>query len=228
MASSSFEIANAMERLGLVLPMPRDFELDDKTNIEYQRALVKFDPDILSEAVDRILDGRIARKTNKFPMVTELAAMVRSVQDERAGADEKAQRKLYRYTPPKSKVLERNITKERASELCRNGVHPRGSIWCPGPVNDRPEYGDLFGPDPLWQNAVSIDYERQQHDDTPFEWLRKDALQRWKDFPIIEEHCTYERFHAHKGRWPIGATFVPALGQVRLNTRMPDAGKAVR
>lgn len=223
------DIDKQLERLIRAMSKPKGYDVEEQRG-EYRRSMRGFKLAVVVETIDRVLDGRFERKTTVVPRVNELAQLVRRVQGEQNGrTDEKLTNgKLYRYASPKSKVLESNITKERASELCRNGVYPKDSIWCPGPVNDRPEYGDLFGPDPLWQKPIPIDYERQQHDDAPFEWLRKDALQRWKDFPIVEEHCTYERFYAHKGRWPIGATFVPALGQVRLNTRMPDAGKAVR
>jgi hypothetical protein len=84
MASSTFEIANALERLQLVLPMPRDFDLDEKTMREYQRAMVTFDPDIINETIDRILDGRFERKVHRFPFVSELCLLIRKVVTERA------------------------------------------------------------------------------------------------------------------------------------------------
>jgi hypothetical protein len=67
------------------------------------------------------------------------------------------QRALSAYRPPRSAVLERRCTKDFARQLVANRVHPRGSIWCPGGVNDHPEYGDLYGPDPDWKPPVSLD-----------------------------------------------------------------------
>jgi len=92
MASSSFEIVEALKRLQLVLPMPRDFSLDEKTLREYQRAMVVFDPDIINETIDRILDGRFERKVHRFPFVSELCLLIRKVATERADEAVKAQR----------------------------------------------------------------------------------------------------------------------------------------
>ena len=64
--------------------------------------------------------------------------------------------RFYSYKAPRSRVIERSCTKSFAHSLVRNGVHPAGSIWCPGPIDDRPDIGALFGPDPKWKRPELI------------------------------------------------------------------------
>lgn len=64
----------------------------------------------------------------------------------------------YGYQRPKSRILIRGIVKDVARQYVENRVAPRGSIWCPGDImGDRPDIGDLYGPNPAWQRPWPLD-----------------------------------------------------------------------
>lgn len=94
MASSTYEIISSLKRMVLVMRMPKGISFDDqKTMAEYSRALVTFNPEVLEETVNRVLDGRIERKyPDSFPRVTEIAGYARKVASEMAGAAANAER----------------------------------------------------------------------------------------------------------------------------------------
>ncbi len=66
--------------------------------------------------------------------------------------------RFYAYRMPRSKILEMNITKEKARRLVACGVFPVRSIWIPGCVGEgeRPDIGDLFEADETWRPARRI------------------------------------------------------------------------
>jgi len=118
----------------------------EKAIYGYVGALQGFPIEAITSGIRRFLRGECDDVSMKFcPHPPELAAIVRNV----ASPDPTGNR-FFSYRAPKSKILERNITKDYARRLVDNGVYPRGSIWTPSEVNDRPDIGDLFAPDEKW------------------------------------------------------------------------------
>lgn len=137
------------------MPLPRGTD-PDKAAIGYYAALQGFTIQAITHGIRRFLKGECEGVSQKFcPHPPELAAIIRQTVHTSPPAIGEG-KKLYRYKPPRSAIREHGITKERAFNLIDIGVHPRGCIWCPGSLNDRPEIGDLFGPDPAWQPAVQL------------------------------------------------------------------------
>ncbi len=117
----------------------------------YMQALQGFPVEAIVYGIRKFLRGECEDVNPKFcPHPPELAAIVRSTMRNKPA---QGTGKLYGYKAPKSKIIERNCTKEWAFRLIDQGVHPRGSIWCPGDFMERRDIGDLFAPDPEWQPA---------------------------------------------------------------------------
>jgi len=126
----------------------------------YTIALYGFPLEAIEAAVAQVLRREVASIKNPdyCPLPPVLAEIVRAIAPDavpaKTGQAAKPVKQLFAYRPPDSKIIERNVTKDWAWELIRQGMHPVGSIWCPGQIGDRPDIGDLYGPDPDWQRAV--------------------------------------------------------------------------
>lgn len=138
---------------------PRGVE-PDKAVFGYIQALQGFPVEAIAYGIRRFLRGECSDVSQKYcPRPPELAAIVRDTIKARPHTP---QGKLYVYSSPKSKILEGKCTKDWARQLVNQGVHPRGSIWCPGPLKGldgeeaRPDIGDLYGPDDEWKPAKPL------------------------------------------------------------------------
>jgi len=146
------DIDKQLERLTRAMGKPKGYDVEEQRG-EYRRSMRGFKLVVVVETMDRILDGRYERKTMAIPRVNELAQLVRKTHDEQAKSDErlaKAYGKLYRLEIPSSEVLEHAVTKEFGRQLVDTGIHPRGSIWIPGPLGDDPHKGTMYAPDATW------------------------------------------------------------------------------
>lgn len=122
------------------------------------------DPAII-EAAQRFSSGLVPGQSPTFaPSVAEFAQEARRLSE--LAAVRHSDKRQWMYRKPVSRLLERNVTKEFAFRLIDQGVHPRGSIWCPGPLDSRPDIGDLFAPDPSWKRPIPCD---QQPDSKPYQ-----------------------------------------------------------
>lgn len=127
----------------------------------YIQALQGFPVENIAYGIQKFLRGECEDVNPKFcPHPPELAAIVRGTI--KAGPAFRTEGSLYGFKQPKSKIIERKCTKEWARQLVQQGVHPRGSIWLPGPLSSgdgergRPEIGDLYGPDPDWRRPTPL------------------------------------------------------------------------
>jgi hypothetical protein len=148
-------MAEALTYLFASLPLPRGTD-PEKAIFGYIAALSGLSLAAIENGIGKVLRGECDDVSRDFcPRPPALAAICRGVS---YGPPQPATTsgKLYGYRAPSSKVIERNVTKEWAFRLIDQGVHPRGSIWCPGPLNEQPEFGDLFGPDPDWQKPFPL------------------------------------------------------------------------
>jgi len=121
-------------------------------------ALDGFPLNAIELAIKRILRGECDVNKRFCPTAPELASIVRESVDflkPRKALPDGTAPNIYRYRVPKSKVIERNCTKQWARDLVKNGVHPKGSIWCPG-GKERPDIGNLYGPDEAWNRPVLV------------------------------------------------------------------------
>lgn len=119
----------------------------------YIQALQGFPAPAIEHGIRRFLRGECEGVNPKYcPHPPELAGIIRATLRGRPEPDGG----FYSYSAPKSKVIEKRCTKEWAFRLIDQGVHPRGSIWCPGDVREKPEIGDLYGPDPDWKPATPL------------------------------------------------------------------------
>lgn len=147
------QIAAALQILFNSMRFPPGVDAE-KAVFGYVSALQGFPVEAIAHGIRKFLRGEAEGVSPKFcPHPPELAAIVRS---ELPRQKTMPTGRLYRYRAPKSAVLERRCTKDWARQLVNQGVHPRGSIWCPGPVSDKPEIGDLFAPDENWKEAVPL------------------------------------------------------------------------
>lgn len=122
----------------------------------YIGALQGFPIEAIAHGIRRFLRGEFEDLSKKFcPHPPELADIVRRTLPSRP-ATKAYTGQIYYYRQPASRIIERKCTKGYAFGLIDRGIHPRGSIWCPGPLDDRPDIGDLFGPDPSWRPAKPI------------------------------------------------------------------------
>lgn len=125
----------------------------DKAVLGYVGALQGFTIEAIADGIRRFLRGDVEGVSPKFcPHPPELARIVR----EGIRQPTRQTGKLYGYRAPRSRILEKRCTKDWARRLVEQGVHPRGSIWCPGPIDDRPDIGDLYAPDDTWKPAVPL------------------------------------------------------------------------
>lgn len=136
------------------MPLPRGSD-PEQAAIGYVNALDGYPIEAIAYGIRKFLRGECEGISQKFcPHPPELAAIVRSVVPQRQTF--KTTGKLYGYKPPKSQIIHRKITKDEAWRLLDMAAYPVGSIWCPGPIDDKPEVGDLYGPDPDWKRAVPL------------------------------------------------------------------------
>jgi hypothetical protein len=136
------------------LPLPRGTD-SERAIFGYIAALSGLSLAAIENGIGKVLRGEASDVSRKFcPHPPELAAVCRGVSY--VPATTTTTGKLYGYRAPKSKIIERNVTKEWAFRLIDQGIHPRGSIWCPGPLNEKPEFGDLFGPDEDWSEPFPL------------------------------------------------------------------------
>lgn len=153
-AASTEQIAAALQILFNSMRFPPGVD-QAKAIFGYIQALQGFPVENIAYGIQRFLRGECEGVNPKFcPHPPELAAIVRATIEPTPKFH--AEGRLYGYHPPRSKVIERKCTKDWARQLVHQGVHPRGSIWCPGSITDKPEIGSLFGPDPEWRSAVPL------------------------------------------------------------------------
>jgi hypothetical protein len=76
----------------------------------------------------------------------------------------------------------------------------------------------------LWRKARKSAWQGIEESPPPFLVTRKKMLEKWGAFPVLEDDVSYDRWLSKKGKWPVGATWVSALGTVYLDTRMKGAG----
>jgi hypothetical protein len=154
--ATSIEISTAVGVLFRQMRLPKGVTAEERTE-GYVVALEGMPLSAIESAIAKFLRDEVPgfEKNEYCPRPPTLARVARSVMQAAEKAEKKP--KLHAYHPPRSKVLERHITKAWAMQLLANGVHPRGCIWCPGPINDHPEYGDLYAPDPDWKPAKPLD-----------------------------------------------------------------------
>lgn len=128
--------------------------------LTFGRALSGVSDQAIIDAAQRYVSGLVPGQSATFaPAVAEFSQEARRLDEEQRDRLSRPRRNLFIYRKPNAPLLERNITKEYAFRLIDQGVHPRGSIWCPGPLDNRPDIGDLFAPDPKWKPARSIDWK---------------------------------------------------------------------
>lgn len=125
----------------------------EKAIFGYVGALQGFPIEAIAAGIRKFLRGECEDVSMKFcPHPPELAAIIRSTITNRRPSNGTA----YSYKVPKSKLLERKVTKEYGRQLVDSGVHPRGSIWLPGDPTDRPDIGELYAPDPEWKRPKQV------------------------------------------------------------------------
>jgi hypothetical protein len=144
------------------MPLPRGSD-PAKAIFGYINALNGLPAEAIENGIRRFLRGECDEVSRKFcPHPPELAAICRdSMPTPRTATFGTG--KLYGYYPPNSDIVERSCTKEYARSLVDRGFRQRGCIWCPGGINDRPDIGDLYGPDPDWKGPWPLDRADQEH-----------------------------------------------------------------
>jgi hypothetical protein len=154
MPASNAEIAESLKYLFAALPLPRGTD-SEKAIFGYIAALSGLSLVAIENGIGKVLRGECEGISRDFcPKPPALAAICRGVSY--VPPTSPTSGKLYGYRAPASKVIERKVTKQWAFRLIDQGIHPRGSIWCPGALNEKPEFGDLFGPDPDWQKPFPL------------------------------------------------------------------------
>ena len=157
-AASKAEMTAPLGALFRAMPPARGTKSADRIE-GYLTALAGFSLEEIEAGIAKFLRGEVKQLSQKYcPHPPELAGVIREIAEGQAATVAKATaKKLYGYRKPNSAILETNITKDRAWQLIDNGVHPRGSIWCPGEFGTADAaFGDLFAPDPDWQPAKPI------------------------------------------------------------------------
>lgn len=109
----------------------------------------------IRRAVNDFAFGKVPRKRHVFPPAFEFAPHVARIA-EAAARPVVGQGRCYSYRPPRSAIIQRDCTKPFAQRLVNERMFPSGSIWCPGSVGDRPDIGDLYGPDGGWEGPKLI------------------------------------------------------------------------
>lgn len=134
------------------MPLPRGVE-PEHASFGYIQALQGFSVEAITHGIRRFLRGECEGVNMRFcPHPPELAAIIRNTVH--SAPDKK---RFYLYRQPKSKQIERGVTKEYGRQLVDSGIHPRGSIWLPGDPESRPDIGDVYAPDPDWKLPVRAD-----------------------------------------------------------------------
>jgi hypothetical protein len=153
MAATNEQIGAALQVLFNSMRFPPGVDAE-KAIYGYMSALQGFPVEAIAHGIRKFLRGECEDVNPKYcPHPPELAAIVRgTIRNKSPGPTGK----LYGYKAPKSKIIERNCSKEWAFRLIDQGVHPRGSIWCPGDFMDRPDLGDMFAPDAEWHPAKPL------------------------------------------------------------------------
>ena len=140
------------------MPLPRGVDRE-KAAIGYADALSGLPIEAIINGIRRFLRGEAEDLSPKFcPHPPELRKFIVSGMGSRQPAS--APSGVYGYHQPRSQMIEHNLTKERAWQLIDGGVHPRGSIWCPGRFGEKPEIGDLFAPDEKWRGPFPLPTEK--------------------------------------------------------------------
>jgi hypothetical protein len=126
----------------------------------FEAALSGVDPSSVIEAARRFTSGEVEGQSEDFaPSCAKFVKLCRKIEKDRK--PHKPHIPQYRLTHPDprvSKLLAKDITKDKARQLVENGAAPRGSIWIPGPMDDETghtgkitAYGALWSPDPDWE-----------------------------------------------------------------------------
>lgn len=150
---SKAELAEIIAPMLKAMRLPKGIDPDGLKD-GYFMAVAGFTRREVEDAFMRFMRGEAEGLSKTYmPTPPELADIIRNKPIERAVHGEGRKRRAYRK--PGSRILESSISKDRARELVRNGVHPHGSIWCPGPFG-APDVGlgDLYGPDAGWNAAT--------------------------------------------------------------------------
>lgn len=152
-AASRVDLSVALAALFRAMPTRPGVRTDERLE-GYLVALAGLPLEAVEAAIGTFLRGEATHLSAKYcPTPPELADLARGTSSAASAAKARAPR-LYAYRRPNSKLIEANCSKDWAWQLCRQGIHPAGSIWCPGGLNERPDIGDLYGPDPDWRHAV--------------------------------------------------------------------------
>lgn len=154
MAATNEQIGAALQVLFNSMRFPPGVDAE-KAIYGYMTALQGFPVEAIAYGIRKFLRGECEDVNPRYcPHPPELAAIVRATIRTKSAIQSTGN--LYGYKAPKSKIIERNCTKEWAFRLIDQGVHPRGSIWCPGDFIENPAAGDLYAPDPEWQPAQPL------------------------------------------------------------------------
>lgn len=203
------EIETEVFRITSVMPLPRG--MDGEKLIEgYSTALRGFPLQAISEAVTGFLNGRFASDFSPkwCPMPPELAIMTRKCLVPRGPQTHGT---LYKYRPPSSMVIESGVTRDRAKQLVDCGVAPRGSIWCPGPIGERSEFGTLYGPDDAWSEAKPVDHRAAE---PPYKTRAAGLQSEFSGRKTLATGLTHSEFRKRAKAFPVGSIYVAALGNV--------------
>jgi len=151
-AASKADIFDVMEPL--MRTMPSKGKVDDRME-GYFIALAGFTRKEIERGVRRFMSGSYEGVRSEFvPPPPQMAQIVRGTAERDHVAKPGSLPKFSGFNPPVANILERRITKQDARQLVDDGVHPKGSIWCPGPLGENDHHlGDLYGPDPAWEPA---------------------------------------------------------------------------
>ena len=156
MPATSEQIGEALKILFSSMPLPRGSD-PDRATVGYLQALQGFPIEAIAYGIRKFLRGECEGVSAKFcPHPPELASIVRGEMPRRSAIPGA----VYGYHAPKSRVIQRNVTKDYARQLVAQGVYPRGSIWCPGDISENPAFGDLYGPDERWEPAFPLNNAR--------------------------------------------------------------------
>jgi hypothetical protein len=146
------------------MPTPRGVDKEGLVK-GYMIALAGFPLQPVLDAIKAFIRGDVEELSSKFlPHPPELANLVKRWMPKREYANVHEGKDLYRLTFPQSKIIQRKITKDYGRRMVEEGMLPRGSIWIPGPLDDHPEIGDVYGPDPEFNALKPLDYVTEQLD----------------------------------------------------------------
>jgi hypothetical protein len=154
MAASNEQIGAALQVLFNSMRFPPGVDAE-KAIYGYMQALQGFPVEAIAHGIRKFLRGECDGVNPKFcPHPPELASIIRGTIRDRSSSPTGG--RLYGYRAPKSKIVEPRCTKDWAAQLVAQGMHPHGSIWCPGDLGDRPDIGDLYAPDSEWKPPVKV------------------------------------------------------------------------